>query len=373
MAVIKALFLIFVLGLHWGTSFQDGDDHLYPKPSHHLSEELLLELAYSSHNFSYCEKRSGVVSSLAARVTNDYSVLHLHDDIRTVLVKALSRLDADCTTHSRIAYILSVMSFSQGVVGEAEKYYALQNPTDLVFQRAQAAQVMIGKDETEGIALMIKYTSQLSRRLITLFHEETNDAGIVAKKKKKNARMINTDVGEDNDAPPSSSSSTLPTVVRSPSNEESEDMLLSLLMTEAQGAIRGTSKLADLVLSTTDIRPLDARQRFRLGVGLAKLGLFELSLRHVSLSATPWEAPLYRLRAKLVFPPVHSSVRAVALAVGNFERQGESIISIKEPSSPLMVPICNSLSELSLALQALPLLHLAGFASPREQVITLIR
>ena len=106
-----------------------------------------------------------------------------------------------------------------------------------------------------------------------------------------------------------------------------------------------------MVLATTDIRPLEAKLRFRLGVGLAKLGLFDLSLRHVSLSATPWEAPLYRLRAKLVFPPVHSSVRSVALAVGNFERQGESIIATKEPSSPLMVPICEQLKELSLALQ----------------------
>ena len=369
MTIIKTLLLLLVFGLHWGISFQDGDDQLYPKPSHHLSEELLLELSHSSHNFSYCEKRSGIVSSLAARVANDYSVLHLHDDIRTVLVKALSRLDSDCTTHSRIAYILSVMSFSQGLVGEAEKYYTLLNPTDLVFQRAQAAQVMIGKDETEGISLMVKYTAQLSKRLILLFHQKHHDDGMVPKKKKKSTRLLNVDAVEDNDVS-SSTLSSLPTVIRSPSNEESEDMLLSLLMTEAQGAIRSTSKLADLVLSTTDIRPLDARQRFRLGVGLAKLGLFELSLRHVSLSATPWEAPLYRLRAKLVFPPVHSSVRAVALAVGNFERQGESIISIKEPSSPLMVPICNSLSELSLALQALPLLHLAGFASPREQVST---
>lgn len=109
-----------------------------------------------------------------------------------------------------------------------------------------------------------------------------------------------------------------------------------------------------MVLATTDIRPLEAKLRFRLGVGLAKLGLFDLSLRHVSLSATPWEAPLYRLRAKLVFPPVHSSVRSVALAVGNFERQGESIISTKEPASPLMVPICEQLKELSLALQVWP-------------------
>ena len=58
-----------------------------------------------------------------------------------------------------------------------------------------------------------------------------------------------------------------------------------------------------------------------------------------------------RLRAKLVFPPVHSSIRGVSLAVNNFERQSEEILRRKDSVSPLMVPICNSLTELSLALQ----------------------
>ena len=111
---------------------------------------------------------------------------------------------------------------------------------------------------------------------------------------------------------------------------------------------------------------MDAKQRFRLGVGLAKLGLFDLSLKHVWLAATPWEAPLYKLRAKLVFSPVHESMRSLAAAVDNFERQAELILMNPTPmQSSLMRPICNSLNEAALALQSLPLLHLAGFAAPR--------
>ena len=104
-------------------------------------------------------------------------------------------------------------------------------------------------------------------------------------------------------------------------------------------------------------------------MGLAKLGLFDLSLKHVSISATPWENPLYRFRARLSFPPVHSSVRSLAQAVDSFEQQGEALLLLRSPSSKgpvsLMTRICNSLNEAALALQALPLLHLAGYSSPR--------
>ena len=95
-------------------------------------------------------------------------------------------------------------------------------------------------------------------------------------------------------------------------------------------------------------------------MGLAKLGLFDLSLRHVSLSATPWEGPLFRLRARLVFSPVHGSVRLLAQAVDRFVRQGEGILGQPIQVSGLLTQICDSPNEAALALQALPLLHLAG-------------
>ena len=68
---------------------------------------------------------------------------------------------------------------------------------------------------------------------------------------------------------------------------------------------------------------LDTKFRFQLGVGLAKLGLFELSLAHVSVSASPWELPLYRFRAYLVFSPIYSSIASLAQAVDSYERNAE--------------------------------------------------
>jgi hypothetical protein len=74
-----------------------------------------------------------------------------------------------------------------------------------------------------------------------------------------------------------------------------------------------------------------------------------------------------------VFSPVHASVRHVAQAVDAFVRQGESVLTqssagVKAASggcaanihNQLLVHVCNSPNEAALALQALPLLHLAG-------------
>ena len=123
-------------------------------------------------------------------------------------------------------------------------------------------------------------------------------------------------------------------------------------------------RIFDVFLSLSEFNHLDAKFRFRLGVGLAKLGLFDQSVRHVSLSSTPWEAPLYRLRAKFIFPAVHTSLRALALAVDEFEKQAEAELSRGPPRSSLMHQLCNSLIECSLALQSLPLLHFAGYSAP---------
>ena len=83
------------------------------------------------------------------------------------------------------------------------------------------------------------------------------------------------------------------------------------------------------------------------------LGLFDLSLRHVWLSAAPWESPLYLLRAKLIFSPVHKDVRSLALAVDHFERHSENILLQKKRSydSDVMDRVCNSPNEVALALQ----------------------
>jgi len=65
-------------------------------------------------------------------------------------------------------------------------------------------------------------------------------------------------------------------------------------------------------------------------------------------------------------------MRSLSAAVDNFERQAELILLNPSPmvtmamQSSVMRAICNSLNEAALALQSLPLLHLAGFAAPRH-------
>ena len=61
--------------------------------------------------------------------------------------------------------------------------------------------------------------------------------------------------------------------------------LLTGIFIYIQSVVRLAIPLTDLRLCVMDIRDLDARQRFRLGVGLAKLGLFDLSLKHVWMVA----------------------------------------------------------------------------------------
>jgi len=266
--VATALRMLF---LWWGTlavlpasfspDFSLSSDDLFPKPEHHLLPELLRELSHSFHNFSHCEKRSDYVTGLIARVANDYSILNLHGDIHTVLVSALDKMDPDCTTHSRIAYFMSVMAFSRGAVAEAEKYHAMLNPADLVFQRAHAAQVMIAKDEAQGMALLLQFTSEIGRRMGTLLFGSGGGVGSGAagagggagagpggaKKKRRGGAGGHTGVGLGSDGSDRAGDSDNgaggppgPAVVRALSTNATDDILLDLLLSEAQGLLRKT-------------------------------------------------------------------------------------------------------------------------------------
>lgn len=178
--------------------------------------------------------------------------------------------------------------------------------------------------------------------------------------------------------------------------EEMEEFLLSFLLSETQGGIRTSTKVFDMPLSfmnfslfytksdsndhyflssEDDSYVLKEKIRFRLGIGLAKLGLYELSVKHVTQAAKPWRSPLYRLRAKLMFNSIHSSVGSLAIAINQFEKSIESILlspslasSHSLTSNALsseMWQVCNSPNEAALAFQSLPLLHLLGYSSPR--------
>ena len=98
---------------------------------------------------------------------------------------------------------------------------------------------------------------------------------------------------------------------------------LGVVESEGKSKKKDEKEKDDELVSLLD----DDQLRFRLGVGLAKLGLFELSMKQVwraadSASASSlWgslqphsRSPLYRVRALMIFPPVHTSVRALAAA-----------------------------------------------------------
>ena len=164
-------------------------------------------------------------------------------------------------------------------------------------------------------------------------------------------------------------SSDLQHVVRSPPTKRSEHTLKELLLSEAQGGIRKQVPYSDILLSTTDIRPLDASQHFQIGLSLAKLCMYKLSQHHITMSSTPWDPAYHKLRAALSLPPVHSSLGSLATAINNFENQIEKYILSGSLKSTAITTSCESFDESSYVLAVLPLLHLMGYSAPRREIL----
>jgi hypothetical protein len=217
------------------------------------------------------------------------------------------------------------------------------NETDLVMLRTRSAQeIMLGSEST-GLIRVSHYGFTLYSRLQRVMKLALTR--------------------EDLDLSHLMHNSTNATII---DGKDSEEVLLSLLLSEAYGGIRISPKINEYSLSKLTIKSLDASLHFRLGIGLSKLGLYDLAMKHISTAATPWETPLYRLRAQLTFPSIHASLGSLAKAVDSFESQAEAVLLHKSHRSLLMYAVCNSLDDAALALQALPLLHLAGYTAPRE-------
>lgn len=220
-------------------------------------------------------------------------------------------------------------------------------------QRTLAAQaVLTGAGRSEGTEQMQHYLQLLSTRVGHIL-----DSCDVVKYLVEPELIQNGTVRESDSIHLQMSGNT---------TEEVREAFVSLLLSEAQGSIRPLSvRSSDVLLAGSELPPMDSKMRFQLGVGLAKLGLFELSMKHVRQAATPWEAPLYALRAMLVLAPVHTSVRSLAAAVDQFESQAEAILMDETlPDSFMMQQTCSSPEDSALVLQSLPLLHLAGFSAP---------
>jgi hypothetical protein len=253
----------------------------------YLCIEIYLYIFLRIHNYLYYHTyyhhinyRSNIINSLLIRIVNDYSILHLYDEIRNVLVESLEKLPEHCSVVSRVAHVLIVSAFSQGDIVEVYKHKRYLNSSDLLTQRSSAAHVFINDDESRGIQLMETYAQSLGSRLhrtlgfkdgnhnySSIKNYDNNDNNNYHKNKESS--------DNDNDDHNDNNRNNNFNIIKSISDEKSEELLLELLLYESSGYFRVSTKLSDLVLTVTDIRPLDAKLRFRLGVGLAKLGLFE--------------------------------------------------------------------------------------------------
>lgn len=145
--------------------------------------------------------------------------------------------------------------------------------------------------------------------------------------------------------------------------EEGEEIFLSFLFREFQGSAKTKFRLSDLnVLFCPPFGPLLDKFRFRVGIGMSKLGLNEFSSILLGFSTSPWEAKLSRLRSSLVFHPVYMSVGMLVRSVNYLELKIEGFLlesgSTHQP--------CTSFTEIATSLQSLPLLQLSGLSAPRE-------
>lgn len=401
-----------------------------PLLPHPLVETFNKYLEACTKDASACEILAPNVSSVCIRLANEHAQLLLHDVVRQIFQDAFYVLPPNSTIGRLLTRIIGVHKFSQGDLIEAQKHWLRLDNSSLVVKKMLAAQMIIsgrkglissagrgkgknGEDlntDALGMQMLRDYTDTLYNRFVKLLldvhdrscinsdldycfddSDDTSDARIdiddTTNEKSDglalhigdpavNAYLQDMGLPVANDRRPTTylrNDQHLPRNISTlaPFTERTQDQLLFFLFQEAEGLnVRAFSRLDDLVFSLTDLRIesllLDSKFRFHLGVGLAKLGLFDLSLAHVSLSATPWELPLYRFRAHLVFPPIHGSIFSLAQAVDNFEQQAEQLILYRLPKSSVMVTVCNSLNEAALALQSLPLLSLTGYSSPRD-------
>ena len=340
--MLKVILLV-LMGLACQYTVADPlHDHLFMHP---LATELNAEIKECALDAGYCDRNFANITALCAKLANDYSFLLLHDVVQSMFIDAFFTISPDSRLGKKISHMRASLAYSVGDFVEAHRQWQYMNDSDLVALRSWAAQEIVSGNELSGLHSMRRYKNMMSNRLQSIVLDSIDP----------DIYMVNSTQHMNS----SSSGSHL-------SEKESDELVVSILLGEAFGGIRVNPKLADISLPPSAFGSLEASVHFRLGVGLAKLGMYDLSVKHVSLSATPWEAPLYRLRSQLAFPPTHSSLRSLAQAVDTFDSQCESILLFKTHKKLLMSAVCNSLDDAALALQALPLLHLAGYSAPRE-------
>lgn len=470
-------YLLLLIALHNITNNAYVSSGFVPTKNHPLVRSFEQYLETCSNDSIACEELTYNITTLCVRMANEHAQLLLHDTAKQIFMDAFYILPPDSTVGNLISRILSVHSFAQGDIVQAQEHWKYSDMSKLINQRTLAAQMILSsndgeskimstssskakplkkkfnsdqndenkqksksaadlflvttrntgsqpsdakhqQDGSKGMDLLFNYTNNLFERFLNVMfcedEELNNEVGPEPDKMNGNSLLRNDlkanpgdvnknvksakscvfhsfesyiGIGNDSDMDSYANLSmddeygyVFPSYKKAASmlhreayTEEIQDRILGFLFQEAEGLnMRINSKFDDVLFSVTDIRPQslmhDSRFRFYLGVGLAKLGMFELSLGHMITSATPWEAALYRFRAQLVFSPIYPSIFALAQAVDNFERQAELLIMKPVVKTEIMRTICNSPNEAALAFQALPLLSLTGYSSPRDGI-----
>ena len=289
-------------------------------------------------NSTLCSANIDEITDVAIRIGNTYCGLLVPDIAQSLFQDAFYYVDPKSTLGYRLNHMLAVLSFSQGDLKNAEVYWNKLNHSDTLSLRSLSAQVLMkGNEEKRGMELISKYTATLVDRLEMILEREAKIVPIKLPPIPWTIKSILIDIlcnigeygmkliGMDSlldDTTSTINDNALIRIDRKFHNQDqvlgtataaggapntvlsSKISLLNYLLSEARGLIHKTANIDDIKLASIDfmnIKDMGTQQRFSLAVGLAKLGLFDLSLRHVWLSATPWEAPLYLFRAKLVF------------------------------------------------------------------------
>jgi hypothetical protein len=286
------------------SEFETIEPDNFLRLEHPLNSELFSTLKKCGTEEKYCDLNFKIIAALCVKVANEHTALLLVDRAKRIFEDILYYTQSHTKIGQKAVQILAVLSFGQGSLQEvrdsmilafifyvlksffislilslatqAEQYWKLLNMTDLISQRTLAAQVLLTGSESDGIGSMLNYTTLLGER----FYDLTLLNQTYPKKSKRKKNLINFDsflVDTNSTATQSNNTNSLPLsdttqtqftptfgsthldtndhpypdaliiptsrVVRSPANQESEDALLALLMSEAQGGIRTNVKV----------------------------------------------------------------------------------------------------------------------------------
>lgn len=272
----------------------------------------------------YCKKYSSNITSQATRIVSDLLSIHLDLEAIDELELSLTTLCSPSKLQFNLQRLLSKVTLR---LGDLQYVLSHSDDDDMASMRTHMTALFLTGSESQAFYILDEYQSSYHRRFNKVTGLQINASTMSSR----------------------------------------EEAWVNLMMTELAGRVALRPPLADLSLMSPI--QLSAHQRFYIAIYLMKLGMHDLSIRQLALIATPWEAPLYRTLARLIFPTVHSSMRSMAQAVSSFLQNGESmLLQRSQLHSPKMPLLCESFNEAALAVHALPLLHLAGYSSPRRSL-----